>query len=154
MHCRRWLKCMRNRFSFQSGYGKATLCFLVLFALSGCLDRWRVMFPKTVTWKEEVKLSDSSILIVTRTNHLVPPRTFELAQRPTLDLEWTSLEFQIPGTDENAQWKSVWTEEDLASDALTPLGVDVIKGRAYLVAMPSDCRGVAAWHWPQPQLVF
>ncbi len=153
MHCRRWLKCMGNRFSFRSGYGKAILCLLVLIALSGCLDRWRAMFPKTVTWKEEVKLSDSSILIVTRTNHLVPPRSVELGQKPHLRLGWTKVEFEIPGSNEKVMWKSDWSF-DSTSDRLQLLGIDIIDGIAYLVAKPDDCNGVVVWHWPDPMYVF
>lgn len=103
----------------------------------------------TETWKEEVLLHDGSKIIVER-SQLFAGR-HEFGQSPPIKEH--SVSFTLPESKQPITWRSEFSE-DIGHSNFDLLALDVVNGRAYVVAFPTGCLAYNKWGRPNPPYVF
>ncbi|MEZ0231477.1 MAG: hypothetical protein ACAH12_01450 [Methylophilaceae bacterium] len=101
------------------------------------------------SWKEEVLLHDGSKIIVMRTAERGGRQ--EIGQRPPIKNQ--TLIFTMPETGKSIKWEDRYSE-DIGSASFLPMLLDILNGKAYLVASPMGCLSYNKWGRPNPPYVI
>jgi hypothetical protein len=101
------------------------------------------------SWKEEVLLQDGSKIVVARSVERGGRR--EPGKQPPIKEQ--SLNFTLPGTNENVTWKSQYSE-DIGLADFQPLLLDISNRMAYMVVVPVGCLSYNKWGRPNPPYVI
>jgi hypothetical protein len=103
----------------------------------------------STNWKEEVLLHDGNKIIVERSLTTDSHGNREIGQTAPKSEE--TLQFTLPGSSQAIAWKSDYGGG--LQDNLQLLGLDVVKGKAYLVTTPNRCHAFNKWGRPNPPYV-
>ena len=101
-----------------------------------------------VTWEEEVRLHDGSILVVER--FVKRGGGHEIGQKPGYINQ--TLRFVLPGTTNIITWEDHF-DSALGRSNFLPFALDIYRGTPYLVAYPMGCLGYKKWGRPNPPYV-
>lgn len=99
-------------------------------------------------WKEEALLHDGNKIIVTRS--VEHGGRHELGQYPPYKEQ--SLTFSVSGTNQPVTWEDHYSD-DIGSSSFMPMAVDIVNGRAYVVADTMGCLAYNKWGRPNPPYV-
>ena len=104
---------------------------------------------KTMTWKEEVQLSDGQIVIAERFYNLGGYPAIESKERAALDMTVT---FNLPNG--KIIWKNDFRDSVPEPNSLNLIRFDVIKGVPYIATYPAGCIAYNKWGRPNPPQVL
>lgn len=104
---------------------------------------------KTMSWKEEVQLSDGQIVIAERFYNLGGYPAIESKERAALDMTVT---FNLPNG--KVIWKNDFRDSVPEPNSLNLIRFDVIKGVPYIATYPAGCIAYNKWGRPNPPQVF
>jgi hypothetical protein len=119
--------------------GRLTLGLVLIFILSAC-------GPKVVTWQEEAKQADGSMLLLTRTIRMGGGS--EIGQSAPVAAE--SIQFTHPKTGKIIVWNSMNDPYRLADPLLIQLEGD----RVFVLLMPRSCGDWVSFNKPSPSFVL
>jgi hypothetical protein len=100
------------------------------------------------SWKEEALQPDGAKVVVER--HVSRKGRHEIGQRSPIGDQ--SLTFKMPGTGQQVKWEDAYSE-DVGGGNFSPMLLGVLKGEAYVVAMPTGCLSYTKWGHPNPPYV-
>ena len=104
---------------------------------------------KTMSWKEEVQLSDGQIVIAERFYNLGGYPAIESKERAALDMTVT---FNLPNG--KIIWKNDFRDSVPEPNSLNLIRFDVIKGVPYIATYPAGCIAYNKWGRPNPPQVL
>ena len=104
---------------------------------------------KTMSWKEEVQLSDGQIIIAERFYNLGGYSAIESKERAALDMTVT---FNLPSG--KIIWKNDFRDSVPEPNSLNLIRFDVIKGVPYIATYPAGCIAYNKWERPNPPQVL
>lgn len=104
---------------------------------------------KTMSWKEEVQLSDGQIVIAERFYNLGGYPAIESKERAALDMTVT---FNLPNG--KIIWKNDFRDSVPEPNSLNLVRFDVIKGVPYIATYPAGCIAYNKWGRPNPPQVL
>lgn len=104
---------------------------------------------KTMSWKEEVQLSDGQIIIAERFYNLGGYSAIESKERAALNMTVT---FNLPNS--KIIWKNDFRDSVPEPNSLNLIRFDVIKGVPYIATYPAGCIAYNKWGRPNPPQVL
>ncbi len=104
---------------------------------------------KTMSWKEEVQLSDGQIVIAERFYNLGGYPAIESKERAALDMTVT---INLPNG--KIIWKNYFRDSLPEPNSLNLIRFDVIKGVPYIATYPAGCIAYNKWGRPNPPQVL
>ncbi len=120
---------------------KLGLFLMMGFTISAC--------SKTMSWKEEVQLSDGQIVIAERLYNLGGYPAIESRERAALDMTAT---FNLPSG--KIIWKTDFRDSVPEPNSLNLIRFDVVKGVPYIATYPAGCIAYNKWGRPNPPQVL
>jgi len=126
---------------------KLGLLLLVVMSMSACTG----LIPRSMSWKEEVKLQDGQIIVVDRHYKLGGYPAIESRERAALNQTVT---FRLPGTNKKIIWQTDFRDSQPEPNSLGALLLDVVDGVPYLATSPAGCIAYNKWGRPNPPYVL
>ena len=120
---------------------KLGLFLMIGIAMSAC--------SKTMSWKEEVQLSDGQIIISERFYNLGGYPAIESRERTAVD---ETVTFNLPSG--KIIWKNDFRDSVPEPNSLNLIRFDVIKGVPYIATYPAGCIAYNKWGRPNPPQVL
>lgn len=105
----------------------------------------------TMSWQEEVRLHDGSIVVVQRFYNLGGYPTLDSRERRALD---ETVTFNHPSSGKEIKWVTDFRDSVPEPNSLNLLLLDIVNGVPYIATYPAGCIAYNQWKRPNPPYVF
>lgn len=139
---------MSHHHIFRRAISRSVLALFLGMSLSACAAVSGL--GSALSWKEEVLLHDSRIMVVERSQTLGGRPTIASRERVITVEEWA---FPFPGMVSPIVWKTGYCNPPRC-DNLMLLLVGLVDGVPYLATSPAGCLAYNYWGRPNPPYVF
>lgn len=105
----------------------------------------------TMSWQEEVRLHDGSIVVVQRFYNLGGYPTLDSRERRAID---ETVTFTLSSSGKEIMWVTDFRDSVLEPNSLNLLLLDIVNGVPYIATYPAGCIAYNKWKRPNPPYVF